>query len=324
MSGTLGDPIPDSIRDEAARWLARREGDAGKGVEAEFLAWLERDLRHRLAYAEIERAWRESRLLADTDIGRSRSLARAPFHMRRSTHVVAVSLAVLVTVGLLSVRFVGVGPMIEIGGAVEARSYQTASGETRTWRLDDGSSLTLESASRAQVQISAVRRSIELMVGHASIHAARNDAVPLEIRARVLSAHTGDALLEVTVAGDEGRIGVVSGVAEATLPDGETRQLSAGQAVTTQASAAARTSAVGELSRPTLLPASDLTVGQAVALLNRQNTVQIRLASRDIAERRLSGGFRVDDPEAFARTVAAVNGLEVVSAGQAIDLRPRS
>lgn len=321
MTSAGKDTIPDSIRQQAAQWLARHEGaEPGKSDPA-FKAWLARDLRHRLAYAEVERTWRESRLLANTDIGRSRSLVRAPFYMRRSTHVVAVTLAVMVTVGLLSVRFVGVGPMLEIGGAVEARSYQTVSGEMRTWQLEDGSALTLDGASRAQVQIGSALRRIELQAGHASIHAGRNDVRPLEIHVRDVSVRTDDALLDVTVAGDDGRIEVVSGAAEATLPGGETRHLSAGRTVTTQA-AVVRTTAVAEPVRSTLLPASDLTVGQAVAHLNRQNAMQIRLATRDIADMRLSGGFRGDDPEAFARTVAAVNGLAVVQVGQAIDLRP--
>ena len=235
MTSAGKDTIPDSIRQQAAQWLARHEGaEPGKSDPAS-KAWLARDLRHRLAYAEVERTWRESRLLANTDIGRSRSLVRAPFHMRRSTHVVAVTLAVMVTVGLLSVRFVGVGPIIEIGGAVEARSYQTVSGEMRTWQLEDGSALTLDGASRARVQIGSALRRIELQAGHASIHAGRNDVRPLEIHVRDVSVRTDDAVLDVTVAGDDGRIEVVSGAAEATLPGGETRHLSAGRTVTTQA-----------------------------------------------------------------------------------------
>lgn len=321
MNGHSTDSIPETIRDEAARWLARREGDRSETLEAEFSAWLQRDLRHRLAYAEVERTWRESLFLANTATGRARVLARAPFFMRRSTHVATVSLAVLLAVGLLSIRFVGTGPMLEVGSAVEARSYQTAPGETRTWRLNDGSSLTLSGASLARTQIGSAQRRIDLQAGHARIQAARDDARPLEIHARSLSARTGDALLDVTIAGSNGMIEVVSGKAEATLPGGEIRQLAPGQAVTDPAPLAGQTTAEAAPASSALLPANDLTVGQVVAVLNRQNAVQIRLASRDIADRHLSGGFRADDPETFAQAVAAVHGLEVVKSAQTIDLR---
>lgn len=64
MNSAGKDTIPDSIREQAAQWLARHEGaEPGKSDPA-FTAWLARDLRHRLAYAEAERTWRESLVLA--------------------------------------------------------------------------------------------------------------------------------------------------------------------------------------------------------------------------------------------------------------------
>ena len=78
MNSAGKDTIPDSIREQAAQWLARHEGAEPGTSDPAFTAWLARDLRHRLAYAEAERTWRESLLLVNSPMGQARTLPRAP------------------------------------------------------------------------------------------------------------------------------------------------------------------------------------------------------------------------------------------------------
>lgn len=322
MSGSVRGKIPEAIRDEAARWLARREGDPSAANDVAFTDWLARDLRHRLAYAEVERAWRESLHLANTRTGRDRKLVRAPFHLRRSTHVMAATLAVLLGVSLLSVQFSGFVPMIGFGNEVEARSFRTASGETRTWQLADGSALTLSGESLAQARVGGAIRQIDIEAGHARVQVARGGSQPLDVRVRALSVTTRDALLDVSADDGRGRIEVLSGHANATEGGQQSRSLGPGQAIGSPATSA-KPLAATDIARPALVPTSEMTVGEAVAVLNRQNVVQIHLGSGGIADQRLSGGFRMDDPATFAKTVAIANGLEVAEAGEGIDLRLR-
>ena len=220
MSGPDREPVPDVIRDEAANWLARNQSDHPEESDVEFGAWLSRDLRHRLAYAEADRAWRDSSLLANTRIGRERTLVRAPLHMRRATHLVAASLAVVLCVGLVSVNFVRDLPRLGIGAQVEARSFQTAAGQTRTWQLSDGTTLTLSGDSLARSHYDAGVRRIELVKGRAHISVTRNDGQPMEVRAAALSINTHGAAFDVSSIASANRIDVVSGNVQATLRGG--------------------------------------------------------------------------------------------------------
>ncbi|WP_225008098.1 FecR family protein [Novosphingobium percolationis] len=317
--------IPENIRKEAADWLVRNEAEWAGEHPAEFEAWLARDLRHRLAYAEADRAWCDSLMLADTTIGRERTLARAPLHLRRSTHIAAMSLAVLIGVGLMTVRFVGTVPAIGFGSVVEAQTYRSAPGETRTWSLPDGSSLTLNGAALARAQFDGRTSRIDVEQGTARIRVVPNNARALEIHTAGLSATTREAVVEVVALPGANRILLVSGHASAAVAGGMSRALGAGQSIalpgTPEPKPTPTTASVA--SHPALLGLDGVTVAQAVERLNQTNRIQIRLASADIGGRRLIGGLRTDDPGSFAQTLAALDNLEVVRERDMIVLRPR-
>lgn len=305
------DPIPDAIREQAATWLARNEGDNPEGSQSAFRDWLERDLRHRLAYAEAERAWRESLSLANTHVGRDRILTRAPLHMRRTTHLAAISLVVLLGVGLVSVQFARDLPMFAIGTQVEARTFQTQPGETRTWQLSDGTALTLSGASLARSQFDAGTRRIELEQGRARIRVAGNDARVLVVHAAGLSLSTHAGAFDVSSVASAGKIEVLSGEVQAKLPDGELRSLTAGQGLAVPQAATPAPTALETKSNTSMDGAGEVTIGDAVQQLNRHNAVQIRLVDHALASKRLAGGFRVDDPDAFVAAVSAIDNVEV-------------
>lgn len=324
MTETTRDTIPDHIREEAARWLARREGNEAGQSDPALRAWLARDLRHRLAFAEAERMWRDSLLLADSPIGKERNLQRAPVHMRRTTHMAAATCAVLLVVGALSVRFVAGSPVMKVGSVVEARTYQTGPGETRTWRLADGTDLTLLSASRAVTRFDPHVRQLDVQTGHAKIRTRTGDSRILDVRAAGAHLQTEDADLEVEVTGGTGRIHVVAGRGKAIGQDGSSRSVGPGEGINSEQNpVASRATSEDVQSAPPLAATRDMTVGQAIALLNQRNTVQLRLAAPAIAERRLTGGFRTDDPDSFARTLALLNNLDVERATGAIELKSK-
>jgi len=323
MSVSDKDPIPDSIRDQAASWLARNQGDHPEVGDAEFRDWLSRDLRHRLAYAEADRAWRDSLFLANTRTGRERTLVRAPLHMRRTTHLVAASLVLSLCVGLVSVHFGRDLPRLGIGTQVEARSFQTGPGQTRTWQLSDGTTLTLSGASLATSHYDAGSRHIELMQGRAHLDVASGDSRPVELRAAALSISTHGAAFDVSSMGSTNRIDVLSGVVQATLPDGDLRSLTAGQsAVASPVTTSVPTAQVEMPVRP-ILPTAEMTIGDAARQLNQHNAVQIHLAGGVEASRHLAGAFLIDDPDSFADAVAALDNLKVERFPNAIILRPR-
>ncbi|WP_408589412.1 FecR family protein [Novosphingobium sp.] len=323
MSVQGREPIPDAIREQAARWLARNEGDHPEAEETAFREWLSRDLRHRLAYAEAERAWRDSLSLAHTRTGRDRRLGRAPVLMRRSTHLAALSLAVVLGVGLVSVRYVKDLPGFGIGTQVEARSFQTAPGETRTWQLSDGTAVTLSGGSLARSHYDSGARRIELIHGRARIRIAGSDGRPVAVRAAGLAIKTYGAAFDISSMAVANRVDVLSGEVQATLPTGAVRSLTAGQGIALPQGAMPAPTAQADAPGQPIPGTAEVTIGEAVHQLNRHNVVQIRLADEAVASRSVAGGFRTDDPEAFVDALAALDGLHVERSDASIVVRSR-
>ena len=304
--------IPGEIRDEAAQWLARIEREPQLGQDRVFKAWLSADLRHRLAYAEIERAWRDSAALAQSPLAQGRTLSRAPLHMRRSTHLVALGACVILGVGLISVRF-GPVPMFAVGTQVEARAYATAVGETRSWRLADGMSLTLHGDSRARAEVTTDAHRITLEKGRARVSVQGGNTRPLEIRLKGLVVSTTGGVIDMVASTASLHLTVVEGDADLRKPDGMIRHLEQGGQYSDPPGSAAASVAGDDTGEPgaAMTQAQTMTLGQAVRLLNRANALQIRLEGPGLARRELSGSIRLDDPKGFVDTLEALGGIAI-------------
>lgn len=304
--------IPGEIRDEAAQWLARIEREPQLAQDRVFKAWLSADLRHRLAYAEIECAWHDSAALAQSPLAQGRTLSRAPLHMRRSTHLAALGACVILGIGLASVRF-GHQPMFAVGTQVEARTYETAVGETRSWQLADGTSLTLQGDSRARTEIATDAHRIMFDKGRARVRVQGGKPQPLEIRMKDLVVSTTGGVIDMAASTASLHVTVVEGDADIRKPDGMIRHLEQGDHFSDPQASEATAVAdhdTGEAGAA-MTQAQAMTLGQAVRLLNHANAVQIRLEGSGLARRELSGSIRLDDPQGFVDTLEALGGIAI-------------
>ena len=304
-------PIPSKIRDEAAEWLARNE-NAGQSRASGFEAWLASDLRHRLAYAEVERAWRDSLALDLSPLGQERKLTRAPLHLQRSTQLAAVGACLLLGMGLLTMRFSGDHPVIGVGTTVEARTYTTAAGETRTWQLVDGSSLTLNGPSKARTNITPANRQVTIDAGHVRIRVARRGTDAMQIIGAGTRIDSAAGALDIALAANGLRVEVVDGQVQVQNADGARHALGRGvHIIEAGPSGTERHSERSSSAQPAMTTGDRISLGEAVSLLNSRNAVQLRLASPALANRTLAGAIRLDDPEGFARILEALGGIRV-------------
>lgn len=304
-------PIPSKIRDEAAEWLARNE-NAGQSRAPGFEAWLASDLRHRLAYAEVERAWRDSLALDLSPLGQERKLTRAPLHLQRSTQLAAVGACLLLGMGLLTMRFSGDHPVIGVGTTVEARTYTTAAGETRTWQLVDGSSLTLNGPSKARTNITPASRQVTIDAGHVRIRVARRGTDAMQIIGAGTRIDSAAGALDIALAGNGLRVEVVDGQVQVQNAHGARHTLGRGIHIIEAGPSVPEYRSERSLSaQPAMTIDDHISLGEAVSLLNARNAVQLRLASPALANRTLAGAIRLDDPEGFARILEALGGIRV-------------
>ncbi|KPF53235.1 histidine kinase [Novosphingobium sp. AAP1] len=310
------DPIPRRIHDAAGDWLLRRQQHGSPEVERAFAAWIAADHRHQIAYVQIEQQWRDSERLAASAVGQTRKLIRAPFLMRHSTHVAAASLGVVVLLGVGTASWVRYGAPFALISPAQAATYETALGEIRTVSLPDGSQLTLDTATRVRVTLSAHERRISLEQGRVRFRVAPDSRRPFTVAVPGGAVATGSKLFDVSLASGrpvvtvlEGQVILPHSADDASRPG---RPLAAGQSLDLTDPARPHAVPAGETQWTSGMLALDGTpLGDAVAAINRYNRRQLRLAEPDLGRLSITGAFQVRDPEAFAQAVAATFTLGI-------------
>jgi transmembrane sensor len=150
----------DLIDEQAAAWFARLRAENVTGEEkAAFARWLAQDFAHRQAFDEISMLWGDARLkqvLSEAET-KSAEFSRLTKKTRPGPRLL---LAVAASLALLFVF------RVELAVLFQA-DYATQVGEQKTVRLEDGSSVTLNTDSALAVTMQGDQRAIELLKGEA-------------------------------------------------------------------------------------------------------------------------------------------------------------
>jgi transmembrane sensor len=320
------------IHDAASEWLVRlqvaRSGKSDPAIERKFAAWLNADERHRLAYAQAERDWQDSLMLAGSQVGQTRKLGRAPFLMRRDTHVKMAAIGIAAVLGLGTVGLVRHGPAFQVGAPAEAAIYQTGIGEIRTVRLSDGSQVTLDTATLLRVAFNAHGRQLSLQRGRARFRVAPDSRRPFRVEVPGGEVVARSTLFDVSVFTPRPVVAALEGSVELRPAAGASpasRMLCAGQS----AVLGDRNDPVPASSGETrwvsgMLTLDGAALADAVAAVNRYNRMQVRLGDARLSRLTVTGAFPARDPEGFVRALAAAFRLAVDrSEPGTIVLRPR-
>jgi transmembrane sensor len=203
----------------------------------------------------------------------------------------------------------------------EATVFAAAVGEIKEINLPDGSRLILDSASRVEADFTKAERNLTLKEGRARFQVA-HEARPFSVRAGSSEVLATGTLFDVSLIG--GRTAVlllegsveVRGVGSQQIGGPILERLKPGQKLIVVASAPAmrRQSTRGDTIWPKgMLEFNDTPLGEAAALANRYNKLQLKLADDRIRSLRVSGGFRAGDTVGLARSLAAAFDLRIVS-----------
>jgi transmembrane sensor len=319
-----------AARAEAAVWIARLHGpQRSPEVEAGFRRWIAEDEEKRRAFELLTDTWDKSAHL------RRRPLAESPrwripgfgvsFSRVAATAVAAASTAAIATFLLL-----------------HSDAVSTRVGEQRTFALEDGTRVYLNTDSRVVAHYDKSTRRVELEKGEAMFEVAKRPDWPFivvagdrQVRAlgTSFSVRRDDQDLVVTLV--EGKVTVSS-----DTPTSQPSSTATSDHVTADAH-----------DEVTLLPGQRLTFGvknsrhvdmpamdkvmawqhgkvaldntplaDAVAEMNRYSTTRLVVENPNAAAIRISGIFRAGDQENFARAVAKAYQLEVRSESDSIVL----
>ena len=316
------------IEQQAADWLVRRDaGDWAPHDQQALEAWLSASARHKVAFLRLESAWAEAgRLQAfaaglpaggppprvATDTLALPDLRGLRFAPRRATaqpgrwrHAIAATLAVL-----------AVGSAAWGGWHLTGRQdahYMSAVGEVQTVTLPDGSTATLSSDSRLDVQISRSERRLALARGEAFFDVAHDTRRPFVVEAqgrRVAAVGTRFSVRrnpdDVRVVVTEGKVRLDSGLAA----DGRAQPvalLPAGSVATAGRNGVlVRSVPVADAERylewrEGFLTFDDTSLADAAAEFNRFNTRKLELGDASVADLRVGGNFRWSNADGFVR-----------------------
>ena len=308
----------ETIREEAAAWLARRrDGVCTQSEEAAFAEWCGRSEAHARAYAETEHAWNQWKQLQSSDRMREMAAAAMAATAPRRRSVTAGRrwgplLAAACIVAAVVVGGIGLLPRLLSAPPV---TYSTALGEQRTEQLPDGTRVTLNTKTALQVRYGHGRREVVLQHGEAMFDVIHDTAHPFVVT-------VGDG--SVTDLGTRFAIRDDSGTAIVTLLQGRVeiasrdarRELTPGE----QARYGARIAGISVRKvDPTAVTAwlhgrldfNGMPLGRAIADANRYSAVKLRLGDPKLADMPVGGSFRAGDNAAIAEALSAVFPVRV-------------
>jgi transmembrane sensor len=346
----------DQLLQEAATWFARMRGpDAEAGREA-FEAWLRRGALHRQAYNRAAEIFAMGKMLAEDeraigDVAVTDARPAVTWERWSKSRLFWASVAamlLLVTAGWLALAALPFGrapDRVAQGKPLPAQPAErllTGAGETRSFRLADGSVVMLAGASLVELRMGPGERRLDLLLGRARFQVF-HEPRPFVVHAGGGRVTARGTLFEMGLsAGRRVTVRLIEGAVDVRLPPAATREgnaprvrrLRPGEALTygaaiaqgpvIEAAAGADTAPASPAAQR---PAQDhvrASVDELVTLANRGAARPIRLADAAIGRRLVSGHFRVDDTMRLAERLAALFDLSIESGhGREIVLRAR-
>jgi transmembrane sensor len=336
MSKLLHLPDQARIQEAAAGWLIRLDrGELSTEEAARLREWLE-EARHREALHKLARLWGQmdcltilAELFPQTSTPPRQPRGWLQEHWRGAGLAAALSVA-LVAGAVFQLRG---SPAAHPGEPVEL-VYETRIGEQSRLALKDGSTMLLNTNSRARVLFSERERAIQLTRGEAHFDVAKNPARPFVVYAGQGAVRaTGTAFSVRVVDGKKVDVLVDEGSVEVkTTPAGN-----AAHAAIDQKPSAIRLSRGGNTRFDTGIEATTYlsprevaqrqswrqgkwafegeTLAEVIAEVSRYTSQPIEITDPRIAALRIGGYFDINEVDALLKVLHDGFGVRVTRAG---------
>lgn len=316
------------IEEQAAKWLIELDAGATAADWERLSRWLASDLKHRVAFLRLSKAWNQSDALRrlrplDYRVVDLKVLARASRYLNPRSSALSGLRA------RFGLRGIGVAVastlVLAVCGAVAwqaaptfaAPVYETGIGGSERITLPDGSRVQLNVDSFVRVEFTRTARSIVLERGEVLFDVAPDVRRPFQVN--VGSTRTSAAESRFAVRRES------SQVVDVMVADGVVMFERAGSPLSFGTGGArftrtlwtgdrARANDVGVVVRRIGEPAVNRllawqhgqvaflgeTLAEAVREINRYNRQSLVIGDREVADRRVSGTFEATDPRSFA------------------------
>ncbi|WP_186402132.1 FecR family protein [Sphingopyxis sp. P1IMeth2] len=315
----------DGLMGEATVWFGRMRGPEADLHKPAFEAWLARGALHRAFYNRASEIYAMGKFLKEERDGEDARVR--PAHRRRARQTLGVLAALAVIVTGLSTLWV-YGPwrrLPETAIAPEgALRLATREGQVLTQVLSDGSKVTLQPESALVVRYTRAQRTLRLERGRSRFEVAheRRPFVVLAARGSITARGTIFEVAlhrreNVTVRLLQGKVDVAMPSATKTstikrMVAGET--VSYGSVVSQQAVPSPAVDdgkrLVAETAELDVREFAAAPLGEILTLANRHGT-PIRVMDDELSRLKVSGRFRLDEPDKLAAKLALLFDLVV-------------
>jgi len=302
---------------EAADWFARMHGPDAAQNEAAFLAWIAESENHRDAYSRVSEAFSLGKNLTRDP---SRDPGGAPTRSRsRRGKLVAAALALVIALGgvTLSVERYRLFAPAQRQAISSIERLATGIGEIRTVRLSDGSTIVLDTNSELSTRFGADQRDLWLLRGRARFDVA-HERRPFVVHAGGGTVTAHGTLFDVRLGHGAVSVRLLRGAVDVAIPARGnalpmSRKVVPGESVTFDVARGIaavppeQSMAIAQPAWPSaLLDFDRARVADILAEANRYSSGHQIVASPDIADKRVSGTFRVDDADRLAQHLAVL------------------
>jgi len=334
------DPIrpPTQLEEEAALWCQRMRGPDAGSYHEEYEKWLKLGAYHRQAYQQMCRIYEDAERLKSVPLPRRTDLWKSPPIPRRWSrpifYVPAVAAALIV--GAMAVRIDQrvLGKHLDAPNTAArpregefALEFRTKVGEIRTFRLTDGSKVTLDTDSLLRTAFNGSTRELALARGRARFDVAHeNRPFVVDAGGGTVTAH--GTLFDVDVSSGRGvRVRLLRGAIDVRLPStvtpGRVVPLAVGQSIAFQTEQAEPSPQPPASSPewPSGLAAYDgAPLSAVIGEVNRYSALKIVLADPKLGLLPVHGTLKISDARVAAAGLAGELGLDLTIAPDRIIL----
>ncbi|MET3472942.1 transmembrane sensor [Novosphingobium sp. 1529] len=324
-------PEIDLIEEEAIAWFVVRQDAEGFTRQEEFEGWIARSAAHAASYARIERLYHDAAILQASDrYGADRHEPTIAVAQSRHRHGLLIA-------GLVAVAVAGLGLLLHAWSGSEqpsspAQVLASDNGAIRSIHLADGSTITLDAASRVDVHLSGSQRRFALVNGRARLDLVK-DGRPFIVTAAQEEIAGDTALLDVETSGEAGQAVLWRGAAQARplwhdaalRSDAAPLRASTARALGPHAGhQVSPRDAVGSRDWPSgWAEYRALPLGTLAEVVNSYGNTPLRIDDPAVASALVSGRFRLTDPDAVAQRLADVFNLVIMRRADGIHLAAR-
>jgi transmembrane sensor len=314
--------LADPVMDAALNWFALLQGfPDDKGLKARFEQWRMADPGNAGAFSRVAGVWDFPELdVIAADVGKTvgsapapgRSLRACPPRARRSAWTNGALAAAAVIVLAVAIQQY---PAIILHWRAD---YRTETGVREEVKLPDGSRMTLNTASAVSLDFEGGKRSVTLLQGEAFFDVVPDASRPFKVAAAFSEVEVKGTAFSVRSDRDMDTVVLERGLVDVTrLAAKEDRaELHPGESITATAttlSAVSQANPEAALAwRDGRLVFENQPFGQVIQEIGRYYDHSIVVASNRIHTARVTGNYRLDNPERTIRSLAATVGGTIV------------